>query len=174
MCDPLQSIISNDAYRFYMLQDRFDDEERDLDFCVPSTMLTPLLSKWQLVFTPFDSDQIFIARAAPARWYTAEGFGIDNAPARLGSVSFNVTSPSSSKTSVTVTFTPVKRAPVAKTLVVRVKNAGATAAQIKAAAVYTQDDCASVSSIAHATSDVHITLTSATATCSFTLHCSLM
>lgn len=41
-------------------------EERDVDFCVPSTMLPSLFTKWQLVFAPLNSPlQIDLALAAP-------------------------------------------------------------------------------------------------------------
>lgn len=41
-------------------------EERDVDFCVPSTMLPAMFTKWQLVFAPLNGPvQIDLALAAP-------------------------------------------------------------------------------------------------------------
>jgi hypothetical protein len=66
--------------------------ERDVDFCVPSVLLSTTMAKWQLVFEPFDVDQIdtsdagdagagaatggggskalWLLKAAPKRWFT--------------------------------------------------------------------------------------------------------
>ena len=63
----------------------------DTDYCLPAAMLPAFFLKWMLVFAPPDpADELWLAREAPRRWYTAEGFAIERAPTHLGSVSLQV------------------------------------------------------------------------------------
>jgi hypothetical protein len=83
------SIPGYGFWREYFSHDR-PTGERDIDFCVPSVLLSTTMAKWQLVFEPFDVDQIdtsdgggaddatagggskalWLLKAAPKRWFT--------------------------------------------------------------------------------------------------------
>ena len=63
----------------------------DANYCLPASMLPAFFLKWMLVFTPPDrTEELWLAREAPRRWFSAEGFAVDRAPTHLGSVSFAV------------------------------------------------------------------------------------
>lgn len=60
------------------------------DYCVPSQLVVPLLLRWMLVWEGWDEEGLWLARAAPRRWF-ASGFGVHRAPTRWGTVEFIVT-----------------------------------------------------------------------------------
>ena len=48
----------------------------DVSLCVPTAVEVSRLTRWQLVFEPFRSRQVWLARAAPKRWFRdPSGFG---------------------------------------------------------------------------------------------------
>ena len=65
--------------------------EGGIDQCVPSLILSTLITRWALIFEWKDENKIWLARGAPRRWYSKseDGFSINNMPTRFGSFSFN-------------------------------------------------------------------------------------
>jgi len=62
--------------------------EQDISFCIVTQILTARLTRWQLVFEDiFDSKSIWLARAAPDRWFE-HGFNVSRAPTFCGNISF--------------------------------------------------------------------------------------
>jgi hypothetical protein len=75
----------------------------DSDFNLPSAVLAASLAKWALVYDERNATCLWLAKAAPRRWYapppaTAKAetsrllFGVQAATSRFGAVSFNLTS----------------------------------------------------------------------------------
>ena len=61
------------------------------DFCTPSQTLVSSMTAMQLADSDRDRKAIWLARAAPRRWYnSSDGFAASNAPTRWGSVSFSI------------------------------------------------------------------------------------
>ncbi|MBC8872808.1 MAG: hypothetical protein H8E44_25525 [Planctomycetes bacterium] len=61
------------------------------DYCVPAQLVTPLLTKWMLVFEERDADVLWLCRAAPRRWATScDGIAVRRATTRWGLVDFTV------------------------------------------------------------------------------------
>ena len=54
------------------------------------------MTAMQLVVDSRDSEEIWLARAAPRRWY-AEGFGVRNGPTRYGNVTYALDAMADSK-----------------------------------------------------------------------------
>ena len=54
------------------------------------------MTAMQLVVDSRDSEEIWLARAAPRRWY-AEGFGVRNGPTRYGNVTYTLDAMADSK-----------------------------------------------------------------------------
>merc|ERR1712107_796587 len=66
--------------------------EIQANFCVPSQMLVATMTAMQFVTEDRDSPTLWLARAAPRRWYAeGAGFSVQDAPSRYGIVSFQVT-----------------------------------------------------------------------------------
>jgi len=59
------------------------------DYCVPAQLVTPLMTKWMLVFEEPDADRLWLCKAVPRRWF-GKGFKVSGAPTRWGRVSFEV------------------------------------------------------------------------------------
>jgi hypothetical protein len=78
---------SNGLYRDYL----WEYLEGGIDQCVPSLILSTLITRWALIFEWKDENKIWLARGAPRRWYnkSEDGFSINNMPTRFGSFSFN-------------------------------------------------------------------------------------
>ncbi len=68
------------------------DGKRDYssDYCVPAQLVVPQLLRWMLVWEPWDKQELWLARAAPRKWFE-DGFSADRIPTRWGAVSFEVT-----------------------------------------------------------------------------------
>lgn len=61
------------------------------DYCVPAQLVTPLMTKWMLVFEERDEDVLWLCRAAPRRWLaSADGIAVRRATTRWGTVNFAV------------------------------------------------------------------------------------
>ena len=86
--------------------------ELGADFCTPSQTLVASMTAMQLVATHWDHNEVWLARAAPRRWYGPfdGGFGVENAPTRYGNVSYSVggrmAGQSTASVSVRVDFSP--------------------------------------------------------------------
>jgi hypothetical protein len=63
--------------------------EIQASFCTPSQMLVSSMTAMQVVSESRDTEEIWLARAAPRRWYAA-GFGVANGPTRYGNVTYAV------------------------------------------------------------------------------------
>ena len=62
------------------------------DYCVPAQLVTPLLTKWMLVFEEPDADVLWLCRAVPRRWLApGEHIAVRRATTRWGLVSFTIT-----------------------------------------------------------------------------------
>ena len=59
------------------------------DYCVPAQLVTPQLLRWMLVWEPWDKQELWLARAVPASWFTT-GFSVTRVPTRWGAVSLEV------------------------------------------------------------------------------------
>eukprot|EP00039_Didymoeca_costata_P001770 m.54923 g.54923 ORF g.54923 m.54923 type:complete len:1009 (+) comp10959_c1_seq2:92-3118(+) len=61
-------------------------------YCVPSAMLVSKMTAWQLVSTNWKNNTVWLARAAPRRWYgpVDGGFSVTNGVTPYGSVNFTV------------------------------------------------------------------------------------
>lgn len=70
-------------------------------FCTPSQMLVSAMTAMQVLSESRDTEEIWLARAAPRRWY-AEGFSVTNGPTRYGNISFAINETDSAGTSVTL------------------------------------------------------------------------
>ena len=66
--------------------------ELQADFCVPSQCLIASMTAMQVVFGERDTRTVWLARAAPRRWYSpaAGGLAVERAPTRYGNVSFTI------------------------------------------------------------------------------------
>lgn len=61
------------------------------DYCVPAQLVTPLMTKWMLVFEERDEDVLWLCRAVPRRWLaSSDGIAVRRATTRWGLVSFTV------------------------------------------------------------------------------------
>jgi len=61
------------------------------DYCVPAQLVTPLMTKWMLVFEERDEDVLWLCRAVPRRWLASgEGIAVRRATTRWGLVDFTV------------------------------------------------------------------------------------
>jgi len=61
------------------------------DYCVPAQLTLPLMLKWALVFEERDSDVLWLAKAAPARWFApGQWLSVGGAPTRWGPVGYTV------------------------------------------------------------------------------------
>ncbi len=61
------------------------------DYCVPAQLVTPLLTKWMLVFEERDEDVLWLCRAIPRRWLASrDGIAVRRATTRWGPVNFTV------------------------------------------------------------------------------------
>lgn len=70
-------------------------ESRDFvaDHCVPSQLVTPLMTRWMLVFEERDADVVWLNRAAPRGWHEdGKTIEVKGAPTRWGSVGYQVVS----------------------------------------------------------------------------------
>ncbi len=63
-------------------------------YCVPAQLVTPLMTKWMLVFEERDADILWLCRATPRRWLAAGGKGVvvKRATTRWGSINYSVRS----------------------------------------------------------------------------------
>ena len=59
------------------------------DYCVPAQLVAPQLLRWMLVWEPWDKQELWLARAAPAKWFE-RGFSAHRVPTKWGVVSFEV------------------------------------------------------------------------------------
>lgn len=55
--------------------------------CVPSTLMTPLLLGWALVFEPVSANELWLMAGVPLEWYLGGGAGVRNTLCRYGYVS---------------------------------------------------------------------------------------
>lgn len=74
--EQMQIESDGDAYRHYS-----PTYKGDVSLCVPTAVEVARLTRWQLVFEPFRSDngyrQVWLARGAPRRWFREpSGFGV--------------------------------------------------------------------------------------------------
>jgi hypothetical protein len=67
--------------------------EGGIDQCVPSLILSSLMTRWALVFEWRGEKKLWLARGAPRRWYNASegGFSVKQMPTEFGTVSYNLT-----------------------------------------------------------------------------------
>jgi hypothetical protein len=75
--------------------------EIQASFCTPSQMLVSSMTAMQVLSESRDTEEIWLARAAPRRWY-AEGFSVANGPTRYGNISFAINGTDDAGTSVTL------------------------------------------------------------------------
>lgn len=75
--------------------------EIQASFCTPSQMLVSSMTAMQVLSESRDTEEIWLARAAPRRWYAA-GFSVDNGPTRYGNITFAVAAVSGASTNVTL------------------------------------------------------------------------
>ncbi|NLY02713.1 MAG: hypothetical protein GXY83_42210 [Rhodopirellula sp.] len=68
------------------------------DYCVPSQLTIPLMTRWMLVFEEPDEDVLWLCRAVPRAWF-GSGLSVRAVPTRWGEVGFRVT-PSSDGSSL--------------------------------------------------------------------------
>ena len=77
--------------------------EIQADFCTPSQTLIASMTAMQYVYAERDNATVWLAKAAPRRWFSddigehgsgaaGELFGVRNAPSRWGNVSFSIVS----------------------------------------------------------------------------------
>jgi hypothetical protein len=61
------------------------------DYCVPAQLVTPLMTKWMLVFEERDADVLWLCRAIPRRWLGPQGgVSVRHAATRWGPVDFTI------------------------------------------------------------------------------------
>lgn len=88
------SFLSNEQQSLYQQEAsdwRASLGEIQSNFCTPSQMLVASMTAMQLLWEDRDSRTLWLARAAPRRWYASPGgFGVDRAPSRYGVVSFRI------------------------------------------------------------------------------------
>lgn len=72
--------------------------------CVPSVLITPLMTAWALAFEPVKENALYLLRAAPKRWFQ-EGFKAERLGTRFGDVSLAV-QPAEDGCAVMVTLPP--------------------------------------------------------------------
>ena len=85
----------SDSYRAYLSAGH---TEIDIDFCVPSTMLTAIMLRWMMCYEERDLDRIALLRTAPRRFFRPTAAGgsvpavveIAGATTRYGRVDANV------------------------------------------------------------------------------------
>ncbi|MEA3226565.1 MAG: hypothetical protein U9Q07_11495, partial [Planctomycetota bacterium] len=58
-------------------------------YCVPSQAVVPITLKWILVWEDLDSEQVWLAEAAPQSWFDG-GFKVEDAPTRWGEISLTI------------------------------------------------------------------------------------
>src|SRR5579864_2667827 len=79
-------------------------------YCVPAQQTVPLLVRWMLVLEDSDAEILYLAKGVPREWVASGNeIGIENAPTRWGSISFNLAAK-----------------PAAKSVIGRVELIGAT------------------------------------------------
>jgi hypothetical protein len=85
------------------------------------------MAKWQMVYEDTDAGIVYVARAAPRRWWQvgAETFGAQLAPTRYGVLSFEVSPPTSIFSNTAVVILSITDATEAVTLAVRVRSPSA-------------------------------------------------
>jgi hypothetical protein len=60
-------------------------------YCVPAQQTVPLLVRWMLVLEDSDEDRVYLAKGVPRQWVASgQDIGIEHAPTRWGSISFNL------------------------------------------------------------------------------------
>jgi hypothetical protein len=68
-----------------------DTRSYSSDYCVPAQLVEPQMLRWMIAWEPWDSQDLWLARAVPKKWFNA-GFSADRIPTRWGEVNFRVTS----------------------------------------------------------------------------------
>lgn len=70
---------------------------QDCSLCMVSSIASAYWVRWMLVTADRDASVVYVGQGAPRRWFTASdkpgrpaGFAVDNAPTRLGLVSFKI------------------------------------------------------------------------------------
>jgi hypothetical protein len=70
-------------------------------YCVPAQQTVPLLVRWMLVLEDSDEDRVYLAKGVPREWVASgQDIGIEHAPTRWGSISFNLVAKPSAKSVV--------------------------------------------------------------------------
>jgi hypothetical protein len=70
-------------------------------YCVPAQQTIPLLVRWMLVLEDSDEDRVYLAKGVPREWVASgKDIGIEHAPTRWGSISFNLAAKPGSKSVV--------------------------------------------------------------------------
>ena len=92
-------------------------KEQDVSFCVVSQQIIPRMMRWMVVFDDFyrfdsqltttRSARVWLARAAPKRWFTLGGFNVTSAPCLAGDVSYSVIKSTTSVFTYDVIVVPV-------------------------------------------------------------------
>jgi len=59
------------------------------DYCVPSQLTIPIMTRWMLVFEERDADVLWLCRAVPRRWLASE-LTVDGALTRFGRVGLRI------------------------------------------------------------------------------------
>jgi hypothetical protein len=59
------------------------------DYCVPSELTAPLMTRWMLVFEDRDAEVLWLGRAIPRAWL-AKPVAVDGAPTRWGPVGYRL------------------------------------------------------------------------------------
>ncbi len=59
------------------------------DYCIPSQLTIPLMTRWALVFEQPDDDILWLCRASPRAWFD-RGLSVSSAPTRWGPVSLRI------------------------------------------------------------------------------------
>lgn len=150
--------------------------EISADFCVPSQMLVATMTAMQLVSTQWDADEVFLARAAPRRWYGPidGGFGVSGATTPYGTIAFSVQGRSqghsTAQVAVEAQFSPYPGSPptaTPPTITVRVRDLDGTKSLIAVKQV--PGNCTGVENIAvdPEKETVAISPSSWTVTCEF-------
>jgi len=60
------------------------------DYCVPAQLVEPQMVRWMLAWVPWDSHDLWLARAVPQEWF-ASGFSASRIPTRWGAMNLRVT-----------------------------------------------------------------------------------
>jgi len=90
------------------------------DYCVPSQLTVPIMTRWMLVFEERDADVLWLGRAVPRRWLASE-LTVDGALTRFGRVGLHI-EPSDDLRQMTARITLAGDATPRPTVMLRVRH----------------------------------------------------